>query len=264
VRCYPPGFFLDREAEAPRLHDAIRKRESLLLCGPADIGKTALVLNVLDGLSADAAQSFLYFGDVGGLQDLLRRAVRRLYEVHDPTLRRQRFAEGINKGTFGAWLSEQSTSRLKGSLYRALENNLYWIFLDHVPALTDAMAKVIEEMVRMRNTPVYLLGREFTEDEVGRVSGLYRDKSRRLILTPLTKRAASELIELCINHYGLLKLNLSGFRGEILRLSGQVPGAIVKMCALAAEPRYQFGTNIKTKLVHIDYLMRGSGAGSTH
>jgi len=29
------------------------------------------------------------------------------------------------------------------------------------------------------------------------------------------------------------------------------------MCTLAADPRYQYGLQIKTKSVYIDYLMRG-------
>jgi hypothetical protein len=40
-------------------------------------------------------------------------------------------------------------------------------------------------------------------------------------------------------------------------LSKRVPGAIVKMCALAADPQYQKGLRIKTKSVYIEYLMSG-------
>ncbi len=252
-----PPVFVDREAEAQCLHAAIRKRESLLIGGPAGIGKTALVLKILDELSVDSTQSFLYFSNIGGLHELLRRIAQRLFEVKDITLRRQFHVDGVNKSTFKAWLNAQSASRLKGALYPAVENRLYWIFLDHFLALTDAMAKVMKELVRMRNTPVYLLARGFTERENGHVAEIYWNDQQRLTLTPLSKKAATELIEHCVNHYGLLNLNLDGFRNEILRLSGQIPGAIVKMCELAAEPRYQFGNRIKTKLLHIDYLTRG-------
>jgi hypothetical protein len=73
---------------------------------------------------------------------------------------------------------------------------------------------------------------------------------------PLSKKAARELLELCIRYYGLLNMDLDDFRVEILRLSEKIPGAIVKMCEFSSEPRYQCGRKIKTSLVHIDYLMR--------
>ena len=250
-------LFINREAEARRLNAAIGKRESLLIVGPAGIGKTSLVLKVLDLLPADSTRSYLYFSGIDGLHDLLHRVVQRLYEVQDPTLRKQLHTEGINKNAFKAWLDAQSTSRLKGALYRAAENKHYWIFLDHFSALPDAVAKVVKELVRMRDTPVYILARGFTERENGHSTKLYWNDQQWMKMTPLKKKAASELLEHCIHHHGLLNMDLDDFRVEILRLSGKVPGAIVKMCEFAAQPRHQYGGNIKTKLVHIDYLMRG-------
>ena len=250
-------LFINREAETRRLQEAIRKRESLLIVGPAGIGKTSLVLKVLNLLSAESSRFYLYLSGIDGMHDLLRLVVQKLYEVKDPTLRKQLHTERINKNSFKAWLDVQSTSRLKGALYRAAENDHYWIFLDHFPALTDAMAKVVKELIHMRDTPVYILARGFTERENGHVRKLYWNDQQRMKMTPLTKKAASELLEQCIRHYGLLNMDLDDFRIEILRLSEKVPGAIVKMCAFAAQPRFQCGRKIKTKLVHIDYLMRG-------
>ena len=43
----------------------------------------------------------------------------------------------------------------------------------------------------------------------------------------------------------------------MLQLSGRIPGALIMMCALAAEPRYHYGAQIKTKLIHIDSLVSG-------
>ncbi|MFZ3363556.1 MAG: hypothetical protein WA153_08945, partial [Candidatus Acidiferrales bacterium] len=58
--------------------------------------------------------------------------------------------------------------------------------------------------------------------------------------------------------FGLSSLDLEGFREEVLRLSAHLPGSIVKMCELAAEPRYHYGDQVKVKLVHLDYLLQGS------
>ncbi len=68
---------------------------------------------------------------------------------------------------------------------------------------------------------------------------------------------AAELLEACLKRLGLSRFDLEEFRKKVLELSGGVPGAMVKMCELSADPRYQNGSRIKTKLVHIDYLMSG-------
>lgn len=249
--------WFDRKAEVRCLHATFRQRASLLIFGPAGAGKTALVAKVLSELPEDVRRSTFYLSGIEGLQPLLRALLLELFEAEDPTLRRQLQAEGVRRADFEIWVKNQPTSRLKGALYRSVENGHYWIFLDHLPPLTHAVAKVVKEVVRMRNTPVYLLARGFTEQEVGHLSDLYWSDRERLVLPPLPEPAARELLESCIQRFGLSQLNLTGFREEILRLSVQIPGAIVKMCALAAQPRYRYGSQIKTKLVHIDYLISG-------
>jgi len=252
--------FLDRTAELCRLRDALVKRESLLLCGPPGIGKTALLLEVLCQLDADLARRCFYLSGVEGLQNLLRHLLTHLFEARDDALRRQLHREGIQGGAFKAWLQAQSTSRLKGAAYRAFETTPYWVFLDHMARFTHAVAKVVKELVRMRNTPVYLLARGFSELDVGHLAGLYWSDRQRVVLGPLPELEAHRLLESCVERFGLAHLDLEGFREEVLRLSGQVPGAMVKMCSLASNPRYQYGSQIKTKLIHIDTLVSGYNA----
>lgn len=250
-----PELFLDREAEARRLRAAIDKRESLLIYGPAGIGKTALVSKVLARLPEDRARRTFYLAGFEELQPFLRALLRRLHMAGDSTLLRQLDAEGIREANFNAWLRGQPTSRLKGCIYRATEKHAYWIFLDHVPPLTHAMAKVVKELVRMRGTPVYLLARGPSEREIGRVTDLYWGDRERLALPPLPGAAARALLESCIQRLGLSHLDLRGFRDEILRASGRLPGAIKTICALAAQPQYHYGRKIKTSLLRIDFLM---------
>jgi hypothetical protein len=85
----------------------------------------------------------------------------------------------------------------------------------------------------------------------------YWGDRERLALQPLPAHAAAELLESCIERFGLSRLDLREFREEALALSKRVPGAIVRMCTLAAEPRYQYGLRIKVKSLYIEYLMSG-------
>ena len=255
-RSLPPPF-LGRAAEFQKLHEALKRRESLLILGPAGIGKTALAMKVLNSLPSPLARSAIYLSGADGLQPLLRSLLSRLYEAGDMTLRRQLRAEGIRKGTFQPWLKSLSTSRLRGSLYRSAEMGRYCIVLDHMQPLTHAVAKVVRELIQMRNAPVYLLARGLSEAEIGHVTDLYWSDRQRLSLGPLSKDPAHQLLEWCVQRFGLARLNLTGFREQVLQLSGQIPGALIMMCALAAEPRYHYGAQIKTKLIRIDSLVRG-------
>jgi DNA polymerase III delta prime subunit len=249
-------LFLDRERETRRIEEALHENASLMICGPAGVGKTALILNVLRRLPPRLASRCLYVPGFKDLQDLLRKLIRMLYERRDSILRQHLHAESATSLNFESWLKSLSSSRLKGTLYRTVERGEYRVFLDHPPSVTHGIAKVIKELFWMRNTPVYLLLREtegFRADHLAHF--FYWGPRERLTLAPLPKESAAELLDSCIKRFGLTKFDLEDFREEVLELSGGIPGTIVKMCSLAAEPRYHYGSRIKTKLAHIDYLM---------
>lgn len=252
--------FLGREEEAARLRAAILRREGVLIAGPQGIGKTALVTHVLGELPCEARRRTLCVDSIEGLQPLLREFVKELHRVGDSTLRSRLQAERVRSNNFKVWLRQQSTSRLKGEIYRAAEKGRYTVFLDHVQPLTHAMAKVLRELVWMRNTPVHLVARSFGEEDVGHAASLYWASRQRLALGPLPEAAARELIEISIRRFGLAGMNLDGFCKEILKLSSGNPGAIVNMCGLASQSKYHYGSRIKTKLVYIDHLMNHGGS----
>ena len=250
--------FLDRERESRRIEEALRGKASLMISGPAGIGKTAVMLNVLRRLPPKLASQCFYLPGFKDLQDLLHKLVRALYDRKDQNLRQQLHAEGVTVLRFESWLKSLSTSRLKGTLYRAVERGDYRVLLDHPPPLTHAVAKVIKELFWMRDTPVFLLVRDTDTGRADQFARFfYWGPRERMTVPPLSIETATELLEACIERFGLSKFDLKEFREEVLELSGGIPGAIVKMCALAADPRYQYGSRIKTKLVHIDYLMSG-------
>ncbi|MFZ0962332.1 MAG: hypothetical protein WAO35_15650 [Terriglobia bacterium] len=234
----------------------------MLICGPAGVGKTALISKALAELPDDIAQGVIFVDGIDGLQPFLRALLQNLHEAGDATLRKQLRAEGVGAGGFKSWLKSRCTSRLKGAIYRSMQAANYWVFLDHVPPLTLAVAKVVRELVWMRSTPVYLAARGLTTEEIGHAVKIYWNDRQRLALEPLHESAARELLESCIRRLGLARLDLAGFREAVLSMSGGNPGVLVKMCKLAAEPRYRYGSRIKTKLIHIDCLMSFSGRDS--
>ena len=252
-------IFIGRQEELHFLRNAITGRKGLLVWGPAGAGKTMLVLKTLSALPATIGKNCLYVSGMEGLQDLLRQILRLLFDLEDPALRGRLRREGVSLRAFQPWLQTQPATRLRGALYRSAAEGEYWIFLDHLPPLTHAVGRVVKELVRMRNTPVYLLARGVAEQEIGHVTDIYWGDPHRLALGALPGAAARELLEDCIQRFGLSHFDLHDFRKEVLHFSGRLPGGIVKMCALAAEPRYQYGSQIKTSLIYIDYLISGQG-----
>ena len=79
--------------------------------------------------------------------------------------------------------------------------------------------------------------------------------STGMIIGALPSVKAKELLEFSIRQHGLLGFDLSGFREDILEFSGMLPGAIIRMCEAAGDSHYHFEGRIKTKLLHVDYLV---------
>ena len=250
------SLFVGREKERDRLREAILSGHSLMICGPTGAGKTALVMKAISELSPAHQNSCLYMGAVKDLQEMLRGLIRTLYEADDIRLRRELYAAGTSKTAFDGWLRNLPANRLRGTLYRAVDGAGYHVFLDHVGHLTTAMARVIKELFWMRQTPVYpVFSKEPEPRIISRV--FYWGEREELQVGPLPLSAARQLLEYCIQRFGLVRLDLEGFRDEVLELSHLLPGAIVGMCELASKPQYQCESRIKIKLIHIDYLMRG-------
>jgi AAA+ ATPase superfamily predicted ATPase len=251
------GFFVDREKECDRLREAILAGQSLMISGPRGAGKTALVLKTISEVSPVAEIRCLYVPKVKDLQDLLRSIIRTLYEAEDIRLRRELHAAGVSSATFDHWLRNLAANRLRGTLYRAIDAAGYRVFLDHVTHLTPAIARVAKQLFGMRQTPVYVIFSE--EPEARLVSHFFYWGEREILrLAPLPISAARTLLEDSIHRFDLARLDLEGFREQVLEVSQLLPGAIIAMCELASKPQYQFESRIKVKLVHIDYLMRGN------
>lgn len=256
-------IFVGRQHELARLDEAIRKRQSLLIWGPRDAGKTALIQRAIGGLPIEEQRGCIYRAGASSGRELVSHLIRELYLADDPLVCQRVSADGAEVTTLNRWLDNQSFLRLQGILFRATEQGTYWFFLDHFPPITQKMARLIKEIMYRCKTPIYLAARGYSHSEVGYAWSLYWTDKYWLGLGPLPKRAAGALLELYIRRFGLSSLDLTGFRAEIAALSGGLPGAIIEMCKLAGDERYHHGQQVKTKLVHVDYLMRPMQATST-
>jgi hypothetical protein len=253
-----PESLVGRREELRSLRVSIQKRESRLVWGPMDSGKTTLIKVALSELSDEQRRKCVYWAGAAGGRQLLSHFVGQLYERCDSYVRRKVHADGASDASLQRWLNKQSSLRLRGILFTASASGDYRFFLDHFPAPTHNMTRLIKEIMFQCGTPVYLTARGISRQEIGYAWSLYWNDSLRLHLGRLHERHARELLELCIRDFGLNSLDLEDFREDVLRLSGLLPGSIVKMSKLAADSRYHYGDRIKIKLVHVDYLMQSN------
>jgi|HubBroStandDraft_1064217.scaffolds.fasta_scaffold341486_1 hypothetical protein len=253
-----PETLVGRSEELRALRVAIQKRASRLLWGPTDTGKTILIKTAISELPDAERRNCVYWTGAASGRQLLSHFVGQLYERGDPFVRRKVHADGATESTLHRWLNRQSSLRLRGILFTASTAGDYRFFVDHFPPPTHNMARLMKEIMYRCETPVYLVARGMSKQEIGYAWGLYWNDSLRLHLGRLHERHARELLEICIRDFGLNSLDLEDFREDVLRLSGLLPGSIVKMSRLAADSRYHYGDRIKIKLVHVDYLMQSN------
>lgn len=245
-----------REPELRRLRAAILRRESLLIWGPSDAGKTFLIQQALAQLSAAARRKCICWSGPATGRELAAHLLRELYRAADPLVRRKIHADRAGESTLDRWINKQSLLRMRGILYSAAEHGDYRFVLDHLPPPTHKMAHFLKELMYRCKTPVYFTGHGYSPPEIGYAWSLYWTDEYRIRLEPLSETLARELLEISIQKFRLASLDLEGFREDILHLSGRLPGSIVKMCELAADPRYHYHDQVKVKLLHVDYMLQ--------
>ncbi len=257
--------FIGRESELLQLHAAIRNRESLLIWGAADAGKTALVRKAMGELPQTGTEACIYWSGPASVRQLAEQLVRRVYAAGDSSVRAKMRKENC-KGAIAEsrWFRERSSGQLKALLYSAAQKARYSIFLDHMPAATRAVTRLIKEIIWRCKTPVYWIARGSTQKEIGYAWSIYFARKYHMHVGPLPGPDARHLLKECISRFGLASLELEGFREDVLHMSRCLPGTIAKMCELSANPRYHCGRKVKLNLVRVDYLMQSGLRGDEY
>ena len=254
--------FLGREAELARVERALRERESLLVWGLADSGKSELVCRAIERLPRrDVGWCVRAVGN-GSPQEILRSIAKGFHR--DRLFQSKFHAEAGDGRTFAEWVDGQTSLRLRGLIYRAARDGPYRIVLEDLSPMSRTMARIAKELIWNQATPVYAVARGWTYAEVGHAAQLYWNERLRLAVGGLPTASATELLEYAIRRNGLQRFDLTGFREDILEFSEMRPGAILKMCEAAAESRYHFEGRIKTRLLHVDYLVKYCRRGTQH
>ena len=250
-----------RERELSRLARSVHVRAPLLICGPPDAGKTFLVQRFLHSLPAEQRACCVYVPGFMSVHSLLQEIVRHLFCPRAQRVsERAKVAPAVRE--FERELKGSTSGRLRVLLREELRERRLCLFLDHFPPFSPFLARLVKGLIWKGETSMYLLARGRSRDEIGYAWSIYFAPEYRLELGALPGREAKALLDDCVSRSGLAGLDTPEFRSEVLRRSAGLPGAIVKMCALAADPHYRSGDQVKLRLVHVDYLMRADSSRS--
>lgn len=250
------GHFFGRRKELARLTAAIRERQSLLIFGPPDSGKSALVDQSLANLPRSVVKQCLRVSAEGPFQRVLQQHVIRLFAAKDAVVQTAFSSDATRSHSIDSWVKKQTSGRLRSLLFSAFDRGRYWIFWDNFGQLGLAHYHFLREVIRMRKTPVYLLARGLAYEYVGQASRLFWSHEWRIELGALALEDARALLEAAIERGSMTNLDLSEFHEHVLEASRCLPGAIVRMVAMAGQPQYRYGNRVKSRLIHMDYLVQ--------
>lgn len=242
-------------AEKERVKAAFRKREPLLIMGPAGAGKTALIRAAMADAGTDNILAVRYSAN---LHRLLSDLMRGMLAARHKTLRsRAKPTADIEK-----WLSLQTSVHMKGLLWTSLESEPLIIVLDGINGASFPAYRFLQRLYFSPGMALIASTRDTAS--LGALSRLFWDPRAILHLKPLHQADAEQLFDLAAKRFGLEDLDVREFREKVLDAAHGNPGEIVEMCRLAANPLYISGKHIKFAPLRIDAMMRFLSAAEGH
>lgn len=246
-----------------RLREAILARKSLLLYGPADSGKTALLNETLSGLADNVRKNCLVCRSSESPKRIWRNLTYLLGEGNDPQVVTRVKHECGSPASLARWVDKQTSVRLRGILRSAMRVGNYCVFIDAPGPLPVGAYRLLQEWIWSGRTPVFLLSRGARGHELGKATRLYWHKGMQLELAPLHAEDAETLFEQCITRFRLRQIVDVEFRNFVLNRCEGLPGRIVRLCELASQSPYQSGGHIKLHTLAVDFLMHAEAVSGT-
>src|ERR1700689_1715903 len=137
---------IGRKTEMKRLQIALRKRQSQLIWGAADAGKTFLIKKALLELPEVERRKCVCWTGAASRRQLVEHLIQGLYLAGDRLVQKKVHADGSGEATFARWIGEQSALRLRGILFMAAEQSEYRFFVDDLPPASHAMAQLMKDI----------------------------------------------------------------------------------------------------------------------
>jgi hypothetical protein len=229
---------VERTEEMVRLEAQAQRRKSMLIFGPAAVGKTRLLRSFVQ-----KHPFTLFAAQVASPRDLLSALMEELRRAAAPEI-------SIPPN----WPS-LSTGSLKGIVQRALDQHPFLLGLDHLAGPSRIVTGLIKDLNYFDRTPVIFVARTPHMEDIGTLQPMCAGRTVRLELKEFLPPVALEFAKREATGAGLTASNLDQVLRQLVEWSSGNPGAIVHMLKMARLPRYWVGDQIKAHILYVDYRM---------
>jgi DNA polymerase III delta prime subunit len=228
---------VERTAELARLISRAHERKHLLVFGPEGVGKTRLLQEF-----ARIEPLALYVPQSKSPHDLLLSLVESL-----------RTKLGVR--SLPAHTSTMSTSGLKATVDRALNEKPFLLLVDHLQGPSRVVARILKDLGYYGRTPIFLAARSPHMEDIGALQALCYDKKERLEMMNWPSEVALEFARRNAERVDLRASNLGAALQSMVQLSGGNPGSILGMLQMAGRAQYRVDDQIKFHVLYLDYRM---------
>jgi len=250
-----PAGVLGREPELAAIRAHIRARRPLFLCGPAGVGKTA-VLQAVYGAWEVHREGYpvFYCGDSGTQRCLATHLLVNLL-AHHGRLQSEyigRRATVASLSQLRRFVEQARLPQLKRMMHQNLLRQPGCLFLDHLDHPDPRIAGLIE--VWLESTPLVVVARDAAS--AGRARWLL-SAFEQMTLSALSDALLLELARKAAAHLGL-RLTEADVHAVAKRAAGN-PGRLQQLLRAATRPGYQKDGTVQWKLVDLDLRIRAIG-----
>ncbi|MFZ3262392.1 MAG: ATP-binding protein [Terriglobales bacterium] len=240
-----PGAIYGRDAELEQLRQLVSRRRSLLLHGPAGVGKTLLMKQL-----AGEVPEMIYCDESSSSQSVFRKLAAGLFVRSNRHLLQVCGTRGVNA------IKDKSAVALRGIVADALRGASYWIVLDHLQSSSQSFAASLKDVCNGTATPLIAGARSAHMEDVGFLLPMFSDRSEKYALRNFDSDTAREFAVRTAQEMQLNAANRDEAIQKIVHYSKGSPGAIIAMLKMAASPKYVTEQHVKLSPLYIDFRLR--------